>query len=135
MSSTPEQRLWRNRLRPALEKIPGLAYERIELRTGKSGIPDVVYTLGGTGWIENKVSDNKTNISLAEWRQDQRIWTRQHLTAGGSVHLCIGCPDRVVLLDPARCIKEKSIPFDHPAILATWLGSIESIELARLIRL
>lgn len=110
MAATPEQRIWRNRLKPALDNIRGLVYERVELRTGASGMPDVAYSYGprGCGWIENKAvaePDSNGFIDLAGWRRDQRDWARRWTSAGARVLLYAGDPleSWVLVVTPDLC--------------------------------
>lgn len=131
----PEQALWRNHLRPALQKIPGLVYERVELRTGASGMPDVVYTYGKTAWIENKVSSAKEGISLARWTKVQRIWARKHVEAGGTVFLCFMTPTEKLIIDPLAVINKQKVSDRGPHILGHWSGPIPPEELKHILRI
>ena len=129
----PEQRLWTSKLRPALDRVAGLVYERVELRTGATGMPDVFYTLRGSGLIENKVSKVLEGISLRDWRKPQRIWARRHTAAGGKVFLFVGCPHGCYLIDPRLVLGAQTVSTYGEHILASWGGPIESSDLARIL--
>lgn len=129
----PEQLLWRNKLKPALQRVSGLTYDRVELKTGASGMPDVVYSRDGTGWIENKVSDLKEGISLREWRKPQRIWARRHIIAGAKVFLFLGCPHGCYLIDPWWVMTANTVSIHGEHILASWEGLPDPADLARIL--
>lgn len=136
----PEQRLWRHTLRPALVDIRDLMYERIELKTGGSGIPDVMYTYGATGWIENKWSASHAHIDLSGWNTAQRRWAKNHVYAGANLFLFVGTPlgshlIRVGLhhLDPYD--EPEEIRCDHPGVVHTFDSRIDRATLSRLLYL
>lgn len=104
MPRTPEQKLWHKYLKPALDRIPGLVYERIELKTGASGMPDVMYSYCGTGFIEMKVCPTDI-LNLNKWTGPQRRWAKQHGEAGAKVLLLVGTPGFVTLLDAVKLVK------------------------------
>lgn len=131
----PEQQLWRNKLKPALEQIPGLVYERIELSTSTAGMPDVLYTYNGHGFIELKVSKvlKKYYVSLSNWTIQQRVWAKRHVNAGGKVLLLIEADCNILLVDPKLVWDEAGFLFDmHPSVIKSWLKkiSIPPMELA-----
>lgn len=134
---TPEQSLWHNRLRPTLDRVRGLAYDRLENRVS-AGVPDVVYSYRGTGWIENKVSTSTSTgrIGLSGWRQSQRNWTARHVECGARVFLCVACPDAVFLIRAADTMDEcpiwmhQTIERCHPSVVARWPDRIDALELA-----
>lgn len=131
----PEQKFWRNTLRPALARIPGLEYERVELRTGASGMPDVVYTLGGTGWIENKWHRELPKVDLSGWNPAQRAWARSHTRAGATVFLCVASPGRTVVLqvDDVLCDRQE-IELCEPWVREVFEGRICPKRLAEILR-
>jgi len=129
-----EQRLWRGTLRPALADIRDLKYERVELRTGASGMPDVMYTLGGTGWIENKYCPTTDKIALTGWTPAQRRWAKDHIEAGGKVLLFVGTLDGNYFIDPMGVIEEDYIKPSHKAVLARFCGKIDRAKLVEVLR-
>jgi len=129
----PEQLLWRNKLKPALQRVSGLVYERVELRTGASGMPDVVYSKGGTGWIENKISKLQEGIDLRDWRKSQRIWARQHIAAGAKVFLFVGCPHGCYLINPRWTMAANTVSTYGEHILGSWEGAPDPADLARIL--
>lgn len=103
MSRTPEQKLWHNYLKPALDRIPGLVYERIELKTGASGMPDVMYSYSGTGFIEMKVCPTDI-LKLDKWTGTQRRWAKQHGKAGTKVFLLVSTPSFITLINAVEMV-------------------------------
>lgn len=122
----PEQRVWHYGLKPALDKVPRLEYERIELRTGSNGTPDVYLSCGGSIWIENKYSDD---LNLAGWRKGQRSWAKRHGRCGANIWLFIGGKGGYFLVAPELCWDLGRLPLDHPAIKAHWPRSVDHREL------
>ncbi len=83
-------------------------------------MPDVVYTYGGTGFIEMKVSGHPVDISLLKWTSAQRSWAKRHNIAGGKVWLIIKFADGVVLVDTEKVIDSLAVSIDHKGIAAHW---------------
>jgi hypothetical protein len=138
----PEQKFWRNRVRPVLGAMTGLAYERVELRTGRCGIPDVMYTAGYTGWIELKWVEFKpdnitgviTHINLGQWDIQQRRWTRTHGKLGAVVFLLVGSEYGSWLIDAMKALEYGDyLPVFSNAILAHWPVKIDQFELKALL--
>ena len=115
----PERKFWRSDVQPALKAISGLQYNRIELKTGAPGIPDVTYSLDGTGWIELKVMPTNVlyprSIDLLNWEPEQRAWAKRHQQAGAKVWLMVKAGVNVALIDPLKCYDLESVDWDNPA--------------------
>lgn len=97
----PEQKMWNDVKKKALDKIVGVRFERIEPFVG-SGIPDVTFTYNGHhGWIELKVCEylKKANMDPKQvhlgspitinWRPDQRKWLYDRDRMGGNCWLLV----------------------------------------------
>jgi len=138
----PEQRFWRNKVQPAFAAMTGVEYERVELRTGKSGMPDVYYTCKHSGWIELKWSVMKPepldctlgNIDLNGWDTPQRRWAKRHCAAGATVFLLIGTAQGSFLIDASLVVNCDSIHITSKAVVWHWPGKIDPAELKRLLR-
>lgn len=115
-----EQKFWNNSVRPLLKSIQGLRYERIELKTGVPGVPDIYYSYHGGGWIELKATEtrdlNPDYIDLRGWTVDQREWAVNHIESGAIVWLMIKVNQRVAMIYPPQCNTENTIKWDHPAV-------------------
>lgn len=132
----PEQKFWRNTLRPALIRIPGLEYERIELRTGASGMPDVVYTFGATGWIENKWHRKMPGLDLSGWSVAQRAWAKTHVRAGATVFLCVASPGRAALLQVNEALCDlQEVELCGPWVREVFEGRICPKRLAKVLHI
>lgn len=133
MQSKPEQAVWRDRLKPVLDSTVGLIYERIELRTGRAGIPDVMYSCNGTGWIELKAAELDStgrNIDLSGWTTEQRSFARRHHTKGAKVWLLIGSRAGTVwLIDAPMVVDMQFVNKDDCSVRATWQGAPDRHEL------
>lgn len=125
----PEQRVWHYGLKPALDKVPRLEYERIELRTGSNGTPDVYLSYGGSVWIENKYNGAKDYLDLSGWRKGQRSWAKRHMGCGANTWLFIGGKGGYFLVAPELCWDLGRLPLDHPSVKARWPSSIDHREL------
>lgn len=135
--SRPEQTFWRNVVQPALADIRHLEYDRIESSVAANGFPDVVYTFGATGFIENKWSpDPKAEaLNLSIWREDQRRWARRATNSGATVFLFIGGPTahRLVRVDEPLTrleflgVRDPRIILQH----VVGAGKLSRAELAR----
>ena len=132
----PEQRFWRNKVQPVFAAMPGVEYERVELRTGRSGMPDVVYTCGYTGWVELKWSTIRPcpmtgihgTINLDGWDSEQRRWARKHCAAGATVLLLIGTSEGSFLIDAFMAINFDEVHITSPAVKAMWPGKIDPAD-------
>lgn len=117
----PEQRAWRNRLKPALNRIPGLEYERIELSTGASGMPDLMVSFHGTVFIENKWSSVVDGyLDLTGWAKVQRNWAKRHSKAGTKVLLFIATETENYLIDTEGSYRRERISASDWNILCWW---------------
>lgn len=139
----PEQRFWRNRVRPALIAIPGLEYERVELRTGKSGIPDVYVSHRGTSaWLELKWASVKeeatgtvSEIDLSGWAPEQRGWAKRHGRQGAKVFLLVGTSIGHFIINAFPVTAKDSVKILDPAVLWYWAPHrIDPAELSEVIR-
>lgn len=137
--SRPEQTFWRNVVQPALADIQHLEYDRIESSVAANGFPDVVYTFGATGFIENKWSSGPKAgaLDLSIWREDQRRWARKVIKAGATVFLFIGGPadHRLVRVDEPLThleflkVRDPRIILQHGSTVGA--GKLSRAELAR----
>lgn len=138
----PERQLWVRELQPALKAIAGLVYNRIELKTGDPGIPDVMYSLNGTGWIELKDTRSKTpwppSIDLSGWEPEQRAWAKRHRRSGAKVWLMVRAGAIVALIDPITCYDLDQVDWsDHLAVRWTtdsMARPVDRIRLAELLK-
>jgi len=126
----PEQKFWRNRVRPLFGAMTGVAYERVELRTGRCGMPDVMYTAGYTGWIELKWVEFKSNeithINLSQWDVQQRRWTKTHGKLGAVVLLLVGSEHGSFLIDAVKALEYGDwFPVNRPGMLRHWPVKID----------
>lgn len=88
----PEQKVWQ-RLKRALDQIPGMQAHRIELKTAESGFPDVLYGYGNIGFIELKWGDD-----LSDWRPNQRRFARLKEKIGVPCFVMVGDETNTFLL-------------------------------------
>lgn len=138
----PEQRYWRNRVQPVFAAITGVEYERVELRTGKSGMPDVYYTCGHSGWIELKWSVLKPdpidgiihNIDLNGWDTPQRRWARKHCAAGATVFLLVGTAQGSFMIDASLAVNLDEVHITSRAVVWFWPGKINPAEFKRVLK-
>mgnify|MGYP001773131483 CR=1 FL=1 len=86
-----ERNFWRNGLKPRLEAIPGMFYDRIETGSTASSVPDVAYTYNGHhGWIELKAVESKDgSVDLSHYTPGQRRWLFNRGEAAGYCWLMI----------------------------------------------
>lgn len=107
----PEQKFWRNEVRPALQRITALNYERMELRLGKAGFPDVFFNYHGPGVIELKVSTNEAdNVwDLSEWTEEQRGWAKRFCHSGMRGFLMVRGPSGVVMANVNHVIDHSEV--------------------------
>ena len=88
----PEQRFYKSKVSPVLNRVPGLTHDRVETGSVSLGVPDVVYTRSRrTGFLEVKVSRTLKGLDLSEWRASQRTWSRRHVLCGATVFLLVEC--------------------------------------------
>ena len=79
-----ERDFW-NFLRPKIQAVPGLLYDRIESHM-VPGIPDITYSHNGHhGWIELKVFNDKRD----HFTQVQRDWLKKRKLKAGNVWLFV----------------------------------------------
>lgn len=130
----PEQKVWRYGLKPALDKVPRLEYERIELRTGSNGTPDVYISFNGSIWVENKHVVPKNirgvdTLDLRGWRKGQRSWAKRHMGCGANTWLFLGGKGGYFLAAPELCWDLDILPLDHAAIRGRWMRQVDPREL------
>lgn len=140
----PEQKFWRDKVQPVMATIPGLKYERVELSTGKCGMPDVYYTCGRSGWIElkwvklkpNKLCDIVESIDLSGWKREQRRWAKDHGQLGAPVFLLVGSENNIFLIDALPIVDDPEISIFSKHILAMWVGGskINGAELKSILK-
>lgn len=117
----PEQKVWQ-RLKRALDQIPGMQAHRIELKTAESGFPDVMYGYGGIGFIELKWGDD-----LSDWRTNQRRFAKLKEKIGVPCYVLVGDETSTVLLRSKDHFDTKKIT--KP--LLTWGRRIDPGTLGR----
>lgn len=117
----PEQKIWQ-RLKRALDKIPEMQYHRVELKTSETGFPDVMYCLGGVGFIELKFGNNLNN-----WRPNQRRWAKQKEKHNVPCYVLTGNDTSTWLLKASHHYDTDEI--ERP--LAVWGTSLDPLLLAK----
>lgn len=93
----PEQKVWK-RLRPILQGVPGLKYERVESGVSGNGVPDVYCAQKGRGafWFELKADTTEDSTELrfpateSGWRHTQRRWAADSWARDVPVYLVVG---------------------------------------------
>lgn len=120
-----EALFYKNRVKPVLDRIPGIEYERVELKTGKAGMPDIVYSHGGTGWIEMKWNDTTDYIDLSKWTRPQRRFAARY----PRVLLFVGNPDVTYIIDPTKVgAGVKRLNTDSTAIVYQFCSSSKQVS-------
>ena len=98
----PEQWFWRNRLRPILNSIKGLHYDRVESLTCV-GIPDLhIASPAGFTWVEMKAGEVRGNtlfVPTLKSVQIEWISTRGRLCGRVFVHVWEPKIDETFLFD------------------------------------
>lgn len=102
----PEQKVWK-RLRPILQGVPGLKYERVESGVSGNGVPDVYCAQKGRGafWFELKAdtTTDATEIRFpateSGWRHTQRRWAADSWARGVPVYLVVGKGPALYVMD------------------------------------
>ena len=114
----PEQAFWNNDLRPLFQSVRGLFYERVELRTGQAGFPDLVYCYKNqrVGAIELKAR-MKEYWDLSTWTQEQRAWAQRFTTPNFPVLLLIKGAAGVAAFKAVDVIQEKRVEDGDPRTL------------------
>lgn len=104
----PEKRLYEYRVKPVLQSIADLEFDRIETGKVTVGVPDIIYTRGGTGFIELKIGD-----TLKGWSSRQRRWARRHVECGARVWLILATTggDKIVSVHQNPQMVEATVPF------------------------
>lgn len=130
----PESRFYQNRVKPVLDKIPHIKYERVESKAGKGGFPDIIYSLNGTGFIELKWSTTENPLDLTIWTVNQRRFATRY----NRVWLMVGTPERTYLLDPVQLLADnhtvKKLALPHSSVVLSRPGKICHGELAQYLR-
>lgn len=102
MSRKPEQKFWRNIVRPKLGSIPGMEFDRIETGSTANNIPDVAYSYTGRhGWIELKacvIDPDTDTIDLSHFTGGQKRWLRDRGQTGGKCFLLVQADSQVFLI-------------------------------------
>lgn len=72
-NTRPEAKLWRS-LRPKLQQVPDLDFDRIETGSTSKNVPDVAYTRHGHhGWIELKAVEPRDGyVNIKHFTAGQR---------------------------------------------------------------
>lgn len=105
-----ERQFWRNGLKPKLEAMPGMEFDRIETGTTAKSVPDVFYSYralnraGHHGWIELKACEIDDNdcVDLGHFTPGQRRWLKNHGEIGESCFLMIRADSQVFLISWER---------------------------------
>lgn len=105
-----EQNFWRNGLKPKLDSLPGMHYDRIETGGTSKSVPDVAYSYkplhraGHHGWIELKACaiERDDVVDLGHFTSGQRRFLMNRGEVGDNCFLMVRADFQVFL-----------IPWDH----------------------
>lgn len=87
----PETKYWRTRVKPALDAMKNILYNRIESGTTSRGIPDLSYSCpSGHGWIELKIGHVKGDrLYTPTMTAVQANWLKTRGDLAGKVYILV----------------------------------------------
>ena len=87
----PETKYWRTRVKPALDAMKNILYNRIESGTTSGGIPDLSYSYpSGHGWIELKIGYAKGDrLYTPTMTPIQTNWLKTRGDLAGKVYILV----------------------------------------------
>jgi hypothetical protein len=113
----PETRYWRTRVKPALDAMENILYNRIESGTTSGGIPDLSYSCpSGHGWIELKIGHVKGDrLCTPTMTPVQANWLKTRGDLAGKVYILVlfGGDEFLYRHHQGRALKI-GIPVDGP---------------------
>lgn len=104
-----ERNFWRNGLKPKLDSVPGMFYDRVETGSTATSVPDIAYTYKGHhGWIELKAAESAENsVNLSHFTSGQRRFLRDRGAEGGYCWLMVRVDSTIYVVHYS---KVRSVP-------------------------
>lgn len=137
-----EKTLYTQRIKPLLDGIGGLVYNRIEVKGLSRGVPDITYSFNGHhGWIELKYHPQQIKLDQPfklnrELTASQRWWLTQRGAIGGHCWVFVGTLEHFLIINYININKifenkpatDKKMTWSEVVNLANYASRINTID-------
>ena len=133
-----EKKFYTNRIKPLLDGVDGLEYNRIEVKGLARGVPDITYSFNGHhGWIELKYHPRKVKPHYKfkltrELTASQRQWLTTRGAIGGHCWVFLGTPEHFLMINYININKlfgtDNKIKWGEVGALASYVCPINDID-------